>query len=490
MGIIAALLLVAEAAGANPYTGTYAGGFSSPGDTGGFMTFVATNGVGITVGYSSVGRIGFYLPTFTVSAGGAFSASTLAGTHVAGQISSGTVSGTYSNGAKGGAFVGSLKNNTGTQQTIAGVYTGSFTGVGTFGDITTGTAVGILAADGTFFFYTIGTLGEDGGSGALNGKNQMVSFISVNGLSANCSVSAATDTWSGNWAETVTLGPLPFNLTGTYSLSRSTYLPLGSFPVIATAATLPAGFVGVAYSQMLQAVGGTPPYNWSVSSGSLPVGLTLSSVGVISGIPSATGSGTLTITCTGTDSLDSAKAFSLKITPIATVATPTITSNGGTFSNSVTVILGCGTAGATIRYTVDGTAPTSSSTVYKQTGLLLTNSVTLTVQAFKTKLVNSAVAAAAFTIIPPAPLTISTTSLPDGIHQLKYTEPLVATGGVTPYKWSLAAGKLPPGLTLNATTGIIAGKPTQATTAPVGFTVKVTDARKQTGTQPLTLTVN
>jgi hypothetical protein len=52
-----------------------------------------------------------------------------------------------------------------------------------------------------------------------------------------------------------------------------------------TTTTLPAGSVGVAYSQQLAASGGTPPYTWSLASGALPNGLNLSASGLISGTP-------------------------------------------------------------------------------------------------------------------------------------------------------------------------------------------------------------
>ena len=54
--------------------------------------------------------------------------------------------------------------------------------------------------------------------------------------------------------------------------------------------TLPPAMAGAAYSHVLQAAGGSSPYSWSIASGSLPAGLALSSAGVITGTPSASGS--------------------------------------------------------------------------------------------------------------------------------------------------------------------------------------------------------
>jgi hypothetical protein len=59
-----------------------------------------------------------------------------------------------------------------------------------------------------------------------------------------------------------------------------------------TTAALASGTVGSPYSQRLAATGGAPPYVWSLSSGSLPNGLGLSSSGEISGVPTAPGTAT------------------------------------------------------------------------------------------------------------------------------------------------------------------------------------------------------
>lgn len=81
-------------------------------------------------------------------------------------------------------------------------------------------------------------------------------------------------------------------------------------------------------------------------------------------------------------------------------------------------------------------------------------------------------ASLSFTVV--AQLAITTTSLPGGSLNTPYSAALAATGGTTPYTWSLASGSLPVGLTLNGSTGVISGTPTAAGTAT--FTVQVVDS--------------
>lgn len=71
---------------------------------------------------------------------------------------------------------------------------------------------------------------------------------------------------------------------------------------ISTGASLRSAIVNVGYSNSLSAAGGTAPYTWSVSSGSLPAGLTLSSAGALSGTPTAAGSSTFTVQVTDSES--------------------------------------------------------------------------------------------------------------------------------------------------------------------------------------------
>ncbi len=76
----------------------------------------------------------------------------------------------------------------------------------------------------------------------------------------------------------------------------------------------------------------------------------------------------------------------------------------------------------------------------------------------------------------PSPLSITTTSLPDGFVGQLYMTTLVAAGGTgTGYRWSIQSGSLPAGLGGNGQTGVISGTPTQGGIGS-NFTVGVTDS--------------
>lgn len=106
------------------------------------------------------------------------------------------------------------------------------------------------------------------------------------------------------------------------STDSNTFSIAGSGIVISTT-SVPGGLVGIPYGAALQAVGGTPPYTWSVSSGSLPPGLSITTnsanitgqtITAISGTPTATGTTQLTVKVTDSANPSSSMTQALGIT--------------------------------------------------------------------------------------------------------------------------------------------------------------------------------
>jgi Putative Ig domain len=88
---------------------------------------------------------------------------------------------------------------------------------------------------------------------------------------------------------------------------------------------------------------------------------------------------------------------------------------------------------------------------------------------------------------PLTPVSIRTTTLPNGQVELAYpSTTLAATGGTTPYTWT-AAG-LAPGLNLSSG-GVISGTPTSSGTFTESFTVTDSSSPKQTATASFTITI-
>ena len=90
-------------------------------------------------------------------------------------------------------------------------------------------------------------------------------------------------------------------------------------PLSITTTSLSSGEVGAAYSQALQATGGTPPYHWTTTS-SVPAGLSFSN-GTLSGRPTATMSGNLNIVVTDAASATQSATLALTIAPGPSITT-------------------------------------------------------------------------------------------------------------------------------------------------------------------------
>ncbi len=255
-----------------------------------------------------------------------------------------------------------------------------------------------------------------------------------------------------------------------------------------TTTSLPGGTVGTAYSQTLAASGGTTPYTWSITAGSLAP-LTLgSTTGTISGTPTTAGTLSFTVQVKDANSNTATQALSIVVSPTA-LKISTTSLPGGTVGTpySQTVTASGGTTPYTWSITSGSLAPlTLASTTGVISGTPTTaGTLSFTVQV---KDANSNTATQALSIVvSPAALTITTTSLPYGIVGTAYSQTVTASGGTTPYTWSVSAGSLAP-LTLGSTTGVISGTPT--TVGTLSFTLQVKDANSKTATQALSIIVS
>ena len=110
------------------------------------------------------------------------------------------------------------------------------------------------------------------------------------------------------------------------------------------------------------------------------------------------------------------------------------------------------------------------------------------VTVMATSVAHSVLASALVTVQPAGPLAITTSSLMGTAVNNSYSATISAAGGTPPYKWTISAGTLAPGITLNAYTGALTGTATRAGTN--SFTAKVLDAASNSATQNLSLTIS
>jgi hypothetical protein len=259
--------------------------------------------------------------------------------------------------------------------------------------------------------------------------------------------------------------------------------PPAVIPVVIGTTSLPAGRTTVAYAATVQATGGTGTYVWSVTGGALPAGLTLNaSDGTITGTPTAAGAFAFSVRAAdASDATNSSTAsygitISATVSPVAIVATSLPAgrvnvaysaaeqATGGSGSYTWSIASGALPAGLTLSAssgTISGT-PTASGTF----------SVTIAAADAKDA---SNVATATYSLVISTGVKItSPRTLPAATHNVFYSYQMQASNVVGTPTWSLAGGAMPPGITLNVTTGVISG--TCAKTGTWHFNVRVTDA--------------
>lgn len=236
-----------------------------------------------------------------------------------------------------------------------------------------------------------------------------------------------------------------------------------------TTGSLPAATRGVAYSAQLTASGGTPN-SWTVQSGSLPTGLSLSSSGVISGTPTTEGSSTFTLLAS-TGSKSDTKTLTLEVTrPLSVSATsfpPLIVgkqftakldAGGGTGTYSFTLAGGALPTGLVL----DETAGVITGTPRKPGAFVASIQVSTS---------GGSSANQPLRLVVKPQLGFATGSLPGGKVGRSYRSQIVVKGGIAPVAMS-STSVFPPGVRLNGETGVLSGKPRSAGTYRITVTLK------------------
>jgi hypothetical protein len=291
------------------------------------------------------------------------------------------------------------------------------------------------------------------------------------------------------------LGTFNFDITATDDLGctgTTNYSVTINCPVISVLpATLPDGTVGTLYDQMVSGSGGTAPYTFVVSSGSLPDGLNLdANTGQITGTPSAEGTFNFDITSTDDNGCEGTTSYSI------TMNCPAITVNPATLPD--------GTIGAAYDETVSGSGGTAPYTFEVTSGTLPdgldldenTGQITGTPTALGTFNFDitatdnfgcSGTRSYEVDIICPEIIVLPAT-LPDGTVGTLYDQTVSGSGGAAPYTFVVSNGSLPDGLTLDANTGQITGTPSAAGT--FNFDITTTDDNGCEGTTSYSITMD
>lgn len=309
------------------------------------------------------------------------------------------------------------------------------------------------------------------------------------GLSlSSAGVISGTPTTAGAYSVVVTAEDSAKN-TGSATLTLTV-----DAGITITTTSLPGGYQGTLYaSTTLAATGGTGTgysWTWAAASGSsLPTGLSLTTGGLISGTPTA--SGTFNVVVTVKDSANNSAQATFSIAIEATLAISTTSPlASGTVNVAYSQTLVATGGSGTYTWSTTGTN-TLSSLGLSFTGGVVSGKPSTTGTATFTAVVTdtqSHTAQTTFSVTVYNALTITTTSLPAADQGFAYSQTLAAAGGTgTGYTWSATSSNLSTyGLSLSSA-GVVSGTPTTSGTA--SFTANVKDSGGNTATQALSITI-
>jgi hypothetical protein len=282
-------------------------------------------------------------------------------------------------------------------------------------------------------------------------------------------------------------GPAVFELSVTDAHGAVKRAPFAlevrlSGPSIVTS-VLPGTYVARAYTFNVVASGGTPPYSWHVSAGTLPPDIELTSSGELIGTPFIPGSFGITLTVQDAALRSASRAFTLTVFSPPGFASSTLRDgvlgsaysdvlrpSGGVAPYSFRILSGALPAGLRLSGDALTGTPTTAGTA----------SFTVEVRD-----ANDQIGTQAFTLRIAETLAVTSGTLPDAYTDSAYDHALTAAGGRPPYRWTLDSGAPPAGISL-LTSGQLGGTPSAPGTG--SFTARVADADDATASRGLSVT--
>ena len=359
------------------------------------------------------------------------------------------------------------------------------------------------------------------GDSNTNNTNRGGGTIDVRSYSGNVVWTNGTGdvrpTGSGSGLPTSAQGAITVTACGSISFGGSSFptngSPVGPWPVTATACSpaapsLPAGepalpiccnvitvtnpstsvaTVGTPFSATFTQTGAIGAATFTVASGSLPSGLTLSSSGVLSGTPTQLGTFPITVEVTDSQGCTGiGPTYNLQVVcPTITVTNPSVTSTviGTPFSVTFTESGGIGTT----TFSESGALPSgltfSSSGVLSGTPAQL-GTFPITVTATDSFGCTGTGATYTLQVVCPT-ITVTNPSVNSGVAGTPFSATFTESGGIGTTTFS-ESGALPAGITLSPS-GVLSGTPTTVGSFPI--TVTATDSFGCTGSSSYTLTI-
>lgn len=335
--------------------------------------------------------------------------------------------------------------------------------------------IGIGLAPPTLPGGTVGaaynqTIMSSGGSGGYSYSISAGTLPAGLGLGSATGIILGTPTTANNYAFTVRVADTLNNIsTRAYNVGISLAL---------NPAALPDATFGSSYSQTVTASGGSGTYSYAAGSG-LPPGLTLSSSGLLSGVPTSAGLYNFMLSANDTAGHTGSKLYSitshLKISPaslpagaVGTVYNQPISASGGTGSYSYRLLSGTVPPGLVVGVGSVSGNPTTAGTY-----------------TFTAGATDSAGNSGSQTYTITTNLGLSPTTLVGGLTGTAYNQQLTASGGSGTYTFSAGTG-VPPGLLLSSA-GLLSGTP--ASGGAYNFTVSVSDTTGHIGSRAYSLNI-